>query len=94
MYLYQPARRPGLFLPCICPLQVTAKTSDLDYEIQVQYAKKQIVHIERLKAADDSTLWKPRCKQKSSRETPESDVSKGEAGVEARPIPLVQKAPT
>ena len=101
VYLYQPARRPGLsatlFLPWTGPLHVAAKISDLDYDIQDHYAMKQIVHINRLKAAHDSTLWKPRCKQrrpvKSSRETPESDVSEGEAGLVARHIPLVQEAP-
>jgi len=102
VYLYHPARRPGLsakiFRPLAGPLQATAKDSDLNYDIQDQCAKKQVVHVNRLKAAHDSTLCKPRCKQrharKSSRETPESDVSEGEAGLVARPIPLVQEAAT
>ena len=102
VYLYQPARRPGLltnfFRPWGGQLQITAKISDLNYEIQEQYAKKQIVHISRLKAAHNSTLWKPRCKQrravKSNRETPESDVSEGEAGLVARPTPSVQETLT
>jgi ribosomal protein L21E len=63
VYLFQPARRPGLsarfFCPWTGPHQVTAKSSNLNYEIQDRKAKRQIVHINRLKAAHDSSLWRP-----------------------------------
>jgi hypothetical protein len=62
VYLYSPARRPGLsatfFCTCTEPHQETAKTSMLNYEIQDRKAKKQIVHVNRLKTAHDSSLWK------------------------------------
>ena len=35
---------------------MSAKISSLNYEIQDRKAKKQIVHINRLKAAHDSSL--------------------------------------
>jgi transposase InsO family protein len=102
VYLYQPTRRPGLsakfFRPWGGPFQVTAKLSDLNYEIQDQYGKRQIVHINRLKAAHDPTHWKPRSKPKratkSNREIPDPEVDIGEAGIAARPIPIRQEVPT
>ena len=61
VYLFQPASRPGLsakfFCPWTRPYQVTAKISTLNYEIQDRKAKKQIVHINRLKTAHDSSRW-------------------------------------
>jgi hypothetical protein len=63
VYLYQPARRPGLsakfFCPWTGPHQKTAKTSTLNCEIRDRKAKKQIVHINRLKATHEPLLWKP-----------------------------------
>jgi hypothetical protein len=71
VHLYQPARRPGLsakfFRPWTGPHQVTAKISNLNYEIQDRKAKRQIVHINRLKAAHDSSLWRPISERNRSR---------------------------
>ena len=55
MYLYQPTRRPGLsakfFRPWTGPHQVTAKISKLNYKIQDRKSKRQVVHVNILKAA-------------------------------------------
>jgi hypothetical protein len=102
VYLYKPARRPGLsakfFCPWTGPHQVSAKISTLNYEIQDRKAKKQIVHINRLKAAHDSSLWKSinerNRSRKPSSKSPVTIESGEEAELLARPIPLVQEVPT
>jgi len=102
VYLYQPARRPGLsakyFCPWTGPYQVTAKISNLNYEIQDRKAKRQIVHINRLKAAHDSSLWRPINERNRSRKpnskSPVTIDSGEEAELLARPISLVQEVPT
>jgi len=94
--LYQPARRPGLsakfFRPWTGPLQVTAKISNLNYEIQDRKAKRQIVHINRLKAAHDSSLWRPINEGNRSRKPiskPPVTIESGEeAALLTRPIPF------
>ena len=102
VYLYQPARRPGLsakfFCPWTGPHQVTAKISTLNYEIQDRKAKKQTVHINRLKAAHYSSLWKPinegNPARKRSRKPPVKIDSEEEVEILPRPIPLAQEVPT
>jgi len=63
VYLYQLARRPGLsakfFCPWTGPHQVTANIFNLNDKIQDRKAKRQIVHINRLKAAHVSSLRRP-----------------------------------
>jgi len=102
VYLYQPARRPGLsakfFCPWTGPHQVTAKISTLNYEIQDRKFKKQIAHINRLKSAHNSSLWKPindrNRSRKPSSKAPVNINSGEETELLARPIPLVQEVPT
>jgi len=102
VYLYKPARRPGLsaksFRPWTGPHQVTAKISKLNYEIQDRKAKRQIVHVNRLKAAHDSSLRRPMNERNRSRKpsskSPVTIDSGEEAELLARPIPLVQEVPT
>ena len=54
-YLHNPARKPGLswkFHKCwVGPYKVTAKISELNYEILGKNDRKQVVHINRLKPA-------------------------------------------
>jgi hypothetical protein len=70
----------------------------LNYEIQDRKAKKQIVHINSLKAAHDSSLQKPinerNRSRKPSSKSPVTIDSGEEAELLARPIPLVQEVPT
>jgi len=72
VYLYNPARKPG---KCFKfhkfwngPFKVTAKLSDLNYEIISMNHKKQIVHVNRLKKAYDPDIWKPKQEPKAPKE--------------------------
>jgi len=102
VYLYQPARRPGLsakfFYPWTGPHQITAKLSTINYEIHDCKAKKQVVHINRLKAAHVPARWKPvnnrnRARKPNSKRL-EDRVSEVEVEFRSRPIPLAPEAPT
>ena len=54
VYLFNPARKPGLskkfFSVWSGPYRVTAKLSELNYEILGQNRRKFVVHLNRLKA--------------------------------------------
>jgi len=54
VYLFKPARKPGLskkiFSVCSGRYRVTAKLSELNYEILGQSGRKYVVHLRRLKA--------------------------------------------
>ena len=69
VYLYNPAMKPGrsrkFYRPWAGPFKVTKRISELNYEIIDQKGKKQVVHINRLKIAENPELWKPITKQKS-----------------------------
>jgi len=62
VYLYNPARKPGKCFKFhkfwTGPFQVTAKLSELNYEIVSMSHKKQVVHISRLKLVYDTEIWK------------------------------------
>jgi len=102
VYLYQPARRPRLsakfFRLWTGPHQVTAKICNLNCEIQDRKAKRQIVHINRLKAVHGSSLWRPinegNRSRKPSSKSPVTIDSGEEAELLGRPIPLLQEVPT
>jgi len=70
VYLYNPARKPGLSRkfckPWSGPFQITAKVSDLNYEILGHKDRKMVLHVNRLKAAhgDDGRELKPRTRRK------------------------------
>jgi hypothetical protein len=67
VYLYNPAMKVGQCRKFrkvwTGPFQITAKISDLNYEIVSQNSKKQIVHVNRLKWAYDPGIWRPKPKQ-------------------------------
>jgi len=77
---------------------MTAKFSTLNYEIQDRKAKKQIVHINRLKAAHDPARWKPVSNGNRARKQypkhPEDRVSEEEVEFRSRQIPLTPEVPT
>jgi len=62
VYLYNPARKPGKCFKfhkfCTGPFKITAKLSNLNYEIVGMNHKKQAVH--RLKKVYDPEIWKPK----------------------------------
>jgi len=76
VYLYNPARKPGKCFKFhkfwTGPFKITAKLSDLNYEIISMNHKKQIVHLNRLKKAYDPEIWK----SKHEREAPKKRINK------------------
>jgi len=60
VYLYNPARMPGKCFKFhkfwTGPFKITAKLSDLNYEIVSMNHKKQVVHVNRLKKAYDPEI--------------------------------------
>ena len=71
VYLYNPARKPGqchkFHKPWTGPFKVTAKISDLNYEIVSLNHKKQIVHVNRLKETHNQEAWNPKPERKLKR---------------------------
>jgi hypothetical protein len=71
VYLYNPARKPGqcqkFHKPWTGPFKVTAKLSELNYEILSLNHKKQIVHVNRLKEAYNSDAWNFKPERKLNR---------------------------
>jgi len=63
VYLYTPVTKCDLRKkfrhPWTGPFKVTKKLSDLNYEITSMNGKSQVVHVNRLKRAYDSEIWKP-----------------------------------
>ena len=53
-----------LYWPWTDPFKITRNFSVLNYEIIDLKDKKQVVHINGLKSADNTKLWKPKSKQK------------------------------
>jgi hypothetical protein len=64
VYLYNPAMKPGLSRKFRKPwtglYKITRKISDVNYEIMDQKNKSQVVHVNRLKIAHNTDLWKPK----------------------------------
>ena len=71
VYLYNPARKLGKCFKFhkfwTGPFEITAKLSDLNYEITSMGHKKQVVHVNRLKMAYDLKIWKPKPKLEISK---------------------------
>ena len=71
VYLYSPARKPGLskkfYRPWTGPYKITRKTSELNYEIVSQTNKKQVVHENRLKKIHGMRSWKPNIGQQATK---------------------------
>ena len=98
VYLYVPAMKPGLSRKFhkywTGPCKVTAKLSDLNYEVTDRGNKKQIVHINRLKPAYNLEAWQPTGKGRPSKRvtkslrTPKSERNEDEVEVRLGPYPL------
>ena len=67
--MYNPAKKPGLchkfHKPWTGPFKVTAKLSDLNYEIISLRGKRFVVHINRLNRAYSEDMWEPKTNQKT-----------------------------
>jgi transposase InsO family protein len=100
VYLFNPAVKPGLsrkfHKPWSGPYRITAKISDLNYEIESQNFKKQVVHVNRLKQAYNLDAWEPKAKQKKRRKTrekPPPQTEEEEEEIKIGPFPLLQTIP-
>jgi hypothetical protein len=62
VYLYNPAMKPGLcrkfHKPWTGPYKITAKLSELNYEIVCLTDKKFVVHVNRLKRSYNEDAWR------------------------------------
>ena len=101
VYLYNPTRRPGLSRKFAKswsgPFQITAKISDLNYEILGHNNRKWVVHINRLKAAHgyearDSNPRKPRA-SRQRKDTASSHDSDELPDVQLGTRPLLKEVP-
>jgi len=79
--LYNPSQKSGLtrnfHKPWADPFKVIKKISDLNYKILDQNNKQQVVHVNRIKIAYNSEVWKPkfetRTKKQGDKGTPKKD---------------------
>ena len=108
VYLYNPARKPGKCFKFhkfwTGPFQVTAKLSELNYEIVSMSHRKQVVHINRMKLAYDKEIWKPKLgpevnskpatrPNKRARQRVTQPVESEEDEVRIGPFPLLKARP-
>jgi hypothetical protein len=102
VYLFTPAKKPRLskkFRPKWSgPYKIVKKISELNYEIEGSNDKRQIVHVNRLKAAHDPSIWKPkpRCQTPSKRREKSGttqEEEEGEEEVRIGPFPLLSEMP-
>ena len=78
------------------PYRTTEKISDLNYEIENQNVKKQVVHVNRLKQTYNFGAWEPKAKQKEKRKSrgkPPPHTEEEEEEIEFGPFPLLQTTP-
>jgi hypothetical protein len=95
VYFYNPTGKPGkcrkFHKPWTGPFKITAKLSELNYEIVSMAGKKFVVHINRLKKAYNEDMRKPRASQKSRgkkrTEARNRTVEEEEAKIGSVPIP-------
>jgi hypothetical protein len=70
-YLYNPSKKPGLtrkfHKPWAGPFKIVKKISDLNYRIVDQNGIKQVVHVNRLKRAYNTEVWKPKFEHRTKK---------------------------
>jgi hypothetical protein len=105
VYLFCPARKPGLSRKFNYPwkglFEVTAKLSDLNYEIRADNGKKMIVHVNRLKAAHAaaSKQLAPPIRRKQAGKTRAVDSASAHEELEdileipSRPLAVAEREP-
>ena len=96
VYLYNPAKKPGLSRKFWKPWQglykVTKKLSDLNYDITDQYGKKLVVHINRLMGAYTSEHWKTQVKHRTKKRSRKESAKLSKQNEEefiVNPYPMV-----
>jgi len=78
------------------PYRTTEKISDLNYEIENQNVKKQVVHVNRLKQTYNFGAWEPKAKQKEKRKSrgkPPPHTEEEAEKIKIGPFPLLQTTP-
>ena len=93
----KPGRSKKFHFPWSGPFKITAKISDLNYEILDHGNRKRIVHVNRLKGAhcSDTREAKPSRKRESTRRnvpTRTEREEEGEGEIRIGPFPLRQPA--
>jgi hypothetical protein len=82
VYLYNPAKKPEKCFKFhkywTGPFQITAKLSDLNYEIISMDNKTQVVHVNRLKIACNPEMWKPKLKPENPKIRNEKKITKSD----------------
>ena len=82
VYLYNPAPKLGKCFQFhkfwTGPFEITAKLSDLNYEITSMSHKKQDVHVNRLKMAYDLKICKPKPNPETSKKRKNREAGKRE----------------
>lgn len=82
VYLFNPAKKPGKCFKFhkywTGPFQITAKLSDLNYEIISMNNKTQVVHVNRLKIAWNPETWKPKQKLENTKIRTEKKITKSD----------------
>ena len=99
--MFTPAKKPKLskkFRPKWSgPYKIIKKISELNYEIAGPNDKRQVVHVNRLKAAPDPSVWKPKPKRQTAKKHSErsrtTQEEEGEEEVRIGPFPLLSEAP-
>jgi hypothetical protein len=70
VYLHNPARKPGVsnkYTPVWQgPFSVVARVGEVDYKIEDLKGKQSVVHINRLKVANNPSIWKPKAESRDS----------------------------
>ena len=82
--------------PWTGPFKVTKKLSGLNYEITSMNGKSQVVHVNRIKRAYDSEIWKLKQKseipKKQSKRKATKPVEWEEDEVQLSSLPLLKRA--
>ena len=94
VYLYNPAKKPGkcfkFYKYWAGPFQITAKLSDLNFEIISMNNKTQVEHVNRLKIACNPETWKPKQKQENpkirTKKTKSNEFEEYEVLIGSRPL--------
>jgi hypothetical protein len=102
VYLFTPAKKPRLsrkFRPKWSgPYKIVKKISELNYEIAGSNDKRQIVLVNRLKAAHNPSVWKPKPRRQILSKLREKsrtiqEEEEGEEEVRIGPFPLLSEMP-
>jgi hypothetical protein len=79
VYLHNPARKPGVsnkFIPVWQgPYSVVERVGEVDYRIVDMKGKQSVVHVNRLKAANNPSIWKPKAESRDSAPPPQARKS-------------------